>query len=275
MSSCPCEFNEIEPCHPQCTCRNPMLSAGCRRCVSYGSAEQRLAAAKRIVRQEAQLPKCYSPTIPHLCNGCGAALLLENLFCEDGCSCNSPLGINFDPQECSICKQPCARPGHHTKQLFGIDYANDKLAALEQAIRNHRDARGDDRCWLDDINLYKALGEPVPPGMELALPNRDAFLKRCEQYFEYRQAPGCGVWVTTEALQKESEEKSKKIEELLADLLAATAVKVVLCGQIEKLRHALIALDEDYDMDTMASRLNDLEEEWPNWRDPQEQELDF
>jgi hypothetical protein len=102
------------------------MSAGCRRCATYGSAEQKLARAKRIVEQE------------------------------------------------------------------------NRLSKLEDAIRDHRDARGDDRCWLDDIELYKALGEPVPEDMELALPNRDAFLTRCGKYFEHRQAPGCKPWKTVE-----------------------------------------------------------------------------
>lgn len=78
-----------------------------------------------------------------------------------------------------------------------------RIAELEQAIRDHRDARGDDRCWLDDIELYKVLGEDeVPEAMQLALPNREAFLGRCAQYWEHRQKPGCEPWKTVEALEK-------------------------------------------------------------------------
>lgn len=203
MTKCPCEFEEIEPCHPQCTCRTPVLSAGCRRCATYGSDEQRLAVARRLVAQE------------------------------------------------------------------------KRLSTLEEAIRDHRDARGDDRCWLDDIELYKALDEPVPEDMELALPNRDAFLTRCEQYFEHRQKHGCKPWQTVEALQEELKEKSKDIEEMLTELLAATATKAILCGQVEKLRHVLLALDEDCAIDVLVDRLSAMEDDWPSWRDPKEQELPF
>lgn len=45
---CPCSFPEIEPCQAQCSCRTPVLSAGCLRCARYGSLEQRLASARRI-----------------------------------------------------------------------------------------------------------------------------------------------------------------------------------------------------------------------------------
>lgn len=43
---CPCLI--VEPCSNRCTCRWPHHSGGCRRCATYGSDEQRLAAATRL-----------------------------------------------------------------------------------------------------------------------------------------------------------------------------------------------------------------------------------
>jgi hypothetical protein len=43
---CPCELTQ--PCHEACTCANPFMSAGCRRCCKYGSAEQQKARAERL-----------------------------------------------------------------------------------------------------------------------------------------------------------------------------------------------------------------------------------
>ena len=43
---CPCCYTT--PCSSRCTCANPVLSGGCRRCATYGSLEQRQAAAKHI-----------------------------------------------------------------------------------------------------------------------------------------------------------------------------------------------------------------------------------
>lgn len=43
---CVCEL--AEPCMSQCTCANGVMSGGCLRCATYGSAEQREASAKRI-----------------------------------------------------------------------------------------------------------------------------------------------------------------------------------------------------------------------------------
>ena len=47
QESCPCTYTDA--CHVQCSCAHPVMSAGCRRCCGYGSDEQRMAAAKRIV----------------------------------------------------------------------------------------------------------------------------------------------------------------------------------------------------------------------------------
>jgi hypothetical protein len=59
------------------------------------------------------------------------------------------------------------------------------LARLQAAIREHRDARGDDRCWKDDEELYKMLPEGYTP------PERDEAveLKNCERFILNRQNP--------------------------------------------------------------------------------------
>lgn len=46
VSGCPCTLTT--PCSPQCTCRYPMMSAGCSRCCTYGNAWQQQAAAVRL-----------------------------------------------------------------------------------------------------------------------------------------------------------------------------------------------------------------------------------
>lgn len=46
---CPCEFPEIEACSSNCSCAHPVMSAGCARCCTYGSRDQRLAAARHLV----------------------------------------------------------------------------------------------------------------------------------------------------------------------------------------------------------------------------------
>lgn len=61
-----------------------------------------------------------------------------------------------------------------------------KYLQLVTAIREHRDQRGHDRCWLDDRKLYEALGEPLPDDVGL-LPNDEEMLDRCRQYIALRR----------------------------------------------------------------------------------------
>lgn len=60
-----------------------------------------------------------------------------------------------------------------------------EVERLRNAIRQHRDARGDDRCWLDDEELYRTLPEGYTP------PERDTAveLSRCEAFIRNRQNP--------------------------------------------------------------------------------------
>jgi hypothetical protein len=67
---------------------------------------------------------------------------------------------------------------------------NDRVTAekdnLVNAIRKHRDQRGDDRCWLDDEELYTVLGEPQP---NTRLVPKEQFLSNCSRFWEHRQNP--------------------------------------------------------------------------------------
>ena len=67
--------------------------------------------------------------------------------------------------------------------------ADAEVAKLKNAIRNHRDQRGNDRCHLDDAELYQVLGEGQP---DTSLPPREEFLANCAKFYECRQAPKCG-----------------------------------------------------------------------------------
>ncbi len=46
--ACPCQYEEVEPCKPHCTCRSSVMSGGCDRCATYGSLEQRIRKAKKL-----------------------------------------------------------------------------------------------------------------------------------------------------------------------------------------------------------------------------------
>lgn len=66
-----------------------------------------------------------------------------------------------------------------------------EVERLKAAIREHRDQRGDNRCWLDDLNLYTALGEGTSDPWITELPTCSEFLQSCRRYWQQRQAPEC------------------------------------------------------------------------------------
>ena len=63
--------------------------------------------------------------------------------------------------------------------------AQGEIARLREAIIKHRDQRGDDRCWLDDQELYAVIDPSVK--VDQSLPPKCDFLKSCERFWEQRQ----------------------------------------------------------------------------------------
>lgn len=58
------------------------------------------------------------------------------------------------------------------------------IIALRNAIRDHRDAKGDDRCWLDDYKLWTVLHDsPSIPNLTLA-----EAMARCTEFYLNRRA---------------------------------------------------------------------------------------
>lgn len=61
---------------------------------------------------------------------------------------------------------------------------------LEEAIRKHRDQRGDNRCWLDDVELYRSLRDELSEyAVDTELPPKCDFLMSCSRYWDQRQRP--------------------------------------------------------------------------------------
>ena len=65
------------------------------------------------------------------------------------------------------------------------------LMRLRHAIRKHRDAEENARCWHNDLALYAALPEEKPAG-KMRGPEK-VLLKNCQQYIRRQQCTmhGC------------------------------------------------------------------------------------
>jgi hypothetical protein len=71
---------------------------------------------------------------------------------------------------------------------MNIDQVRTEAKKLRDAIRYHRDQKGDDRCWVDDIRLYEALPEG-PVNYDPTLPPEEEFLANCKRFCKSRQTP--------------------------------------------------------------------------------------
>jgi hypothetical protein len=66
-----------------------------------------------------------------------------------------------------------------------ISRLEKKIIYYENAIRKHRDQKGDDRCYEDDYELYKSLPEGyIPPISAVGID-----LNLCAKYQQCRQDP--------------------------------------------------------------------------------------
>lgn len=66
--------------------------------------------------------------------------------------------------------------------------SHEDIAVVEpylQAIRKHRDQKLDDRCWMDDYELYSVLPEGLE-GVDLRLLPKTEMMKNCEHYIDCR-----------------------------------------------------------------------------------------
>jgi hypothetical protein len=84
-------------------------------------------------------------------------------------------------EECDTCKGRPGAPYLCTGCLLNRQY----IDKLERAIREHRDQRGDDRCWRDDEELYEVL----PEGYEVPTRDTAVELSLCERFIKNRQNP--------------------------------------------------------------------------------------
>jgi hypothetical protein len=60
-----------------------------------------------------------------------------------------------------------------------------EVMSLRHAIRQHRDADENARCWHNDLALYGILPEEVPPG-KMQGPEEE-LLKNCRRYIRRQQ----------------------------------------------------------------------------------------
>ncbi len=84
----------------------------------------------------------------------------------------------------------------------------DRIHELESAIKKHRDQKLDDRCWLDDQELYKVLRDGNLG--DNSVPPIDKMLENCKRYLNNRCKGG--NWKTYQELEGENKSLREKYE---------------------------------------------------------------
>lgn len=98
----------------------------------------------------------------------------------------------------------------------GYIQVKQRLIQLRKAIRKHRDQCGDDRCWLDDEELYAMLPEGKGTA-DTRLNDPAVMLECCKQYIQHRHNPA----VPYVSPQREIERLKKEISDLNYKLFKA------------------------------------------------------
>ncbi len=73
-------------------------------------------------------------------------------------------------------------------ESMSLEELKAEVLKLRSSIRYHKDQKGDDRCWVDDLRLYEALPEGAE-GHNSTLPPEEVFLENCKRFCRSRQVP--------------------------------------------------------------------------------------
>ncbi len=94
-----------------------------------------------------------------------------------------------------------------------MELQDSDAVRLANAIRRHRDQRGDDRCWLDDEELYRELPEGYQP------PQRDSCveLEMCRKYIASRHNKNT-IYVSPQRRIEELERTINSIKQIVEEV---------------------------------------------------------
>jgi hypothetical protein len=99
---------------------------------------------------------------------------------------------------------------------MSIDY-QEEYEKLKAAIIRHRSQKADDRCWLDDRELYYALGDGVEADFQVG--DKLAMLENCARFIERRC--GGGKWPSYAELEEKLRQAEAERDEAREGISAA------------------------------------------------------
>ncbi len=89
-----------------------------------------------------------------------------------------------------------------------------EVRRLRDAIRGHRDQKGHDRCWLDDLELYSKISdEDAKIAFDGTLPPKAEFLAGCAQYHDKRSSGVSHEHCSLVQVQKHADDADRLLAE--------------------------------------------------------------
>jgi hypothetical protein len=94
---------------------------------------------------------------------------------------------------------------------------------LEEAIKEHRSQKADDRCIEDDDRLYASLGDGIK--CDRSVGSKEEMLKNCERFIENRCVGG--TWPTYAELERRVKELESRASEGMRKIGPETEVEII------------------------------------------------
>ena len=109
-----------------------------------------------------------------------------------------------------------------------------EIHKLKSAITKHHAQKADDRCWLDDDDLYLAAGLPI---VDRRVGDKAAMLENCKRFVNGR-CDG-GGWKSYAELERENKELKEAVE-----LLVPLAKGTFVCHHVKERHEVSVVGDE-------------------------------
>lgn len=90
-----------------------------------------------------------------------------------------------------------------------LEEALERINVLEDAIRQHRSQKADDRCIFDDDALYDVLGDGIQCDRRVG--SKEEMLKNCARFIDRRCE--AGHWPTYQELEARIQELELEIKD--------------------------------------------------------------
>lgn len=82
-------------------------------------------------------------------------------------------------------------------KIKSIGRLRKEIMRIRTAIRKHRDAKDNSRCWHNDLQLYEKTLPEVKPAGRMNLPE-DVLFRNCKKYIRRQKCQTCPIAKTAQ-----------------------------------------------------------------------------